>query len=198
MSLNNVYMCSEEREKNDGNVASNYYLPLSLVIILLITLLLWKRVAAIQNPINEIQSDYSQRDHNTVQVKNIPKKKLIRMKGVKNTLIAFLFYCGVEAMVGLWGASYLVGARNITAETAAGWISLYYGGITIGRLITGFVTLKINNRMLILAGQLTAITGGLILLLPFYAVQFRTSESYIEKENFERLTQDYILNHKHP
>ncbi|APQ59676.1 hypothetical protein PPOLYM_03701 [Paenibacillus polymyxa] len=120
------------------------------------------------------------------------------MKGVKDTLIAFLFYCGVEAMVGLWGASYLVGARNITAETAAGWISLYYGGITIGRLITGFVTLKINNRMLILAGQLTAITGGLILLLPFYAVQFRTSESYIEKENFERLTQDYILNHKHP
>lgn len=89
------------------------------------------------------------------------------MKGVKDTLIAFLFYCGVEAMVGLWGASYLVGARNITAETAAGWISLYYGGITIGRLITGFVTLKINNRMLILAGQLTAITGGLILLLPF-------------------------------
>lgn len=88
------------------------------------------------------------------------------MKGVKNTLIAFLFYCGVEAMVGLWGASYLVGARNIAAETAAGWISLYYGGITVGRLITGFVTLKINNRMLILAGQLTAITGGLILLFP--------------------------------
>ncbi|KAF6630835.1 MFS transporter [Paenibacillus sp. EKM208P] len=141
-------------------------IQLSLVIILLITLPLWKRVAAVQNPIIETQSDDSQRDHNTVQVKNISKQKLIRMKGVKNTLISFLFYCGVEAMVGLWGASYLVGARNIAAETAAGWISLYYGGITVGRLITGFITLKINNRILILAGQLTAITGGLILLLP--------------------------------
>ncbi|MGW9530839.1 MFS transporter [Paenibacillus terrae] len=142
-------------------------IQLGLVIILLITLPLWKRVTAIQNPvIPEVQSDYSQMDHNIVQVESIPKQRLIQMKGVKNTLITFLFYCGVEAMVGLWGASYLVGARNIAAETAAGWISLYYGGITVGRLITGFVTLKINNRMLILAGQLTAITGGLILLLP--------------------------------
>lgn len=138
-----------------------------LVIILLITLPLWKRVTAIQNPIiSESPSDYSQMDDNIVHVENIPKQNPIRMKGVKNTLIAFLFYCGVEATVGLWGASYLVGARNITADTAAGWISLYYGGITVGRLITGFVTIKINNGMLIRIGQLTAVAGGLILLLP--------------------------------
>ncbi|OAZ40383.1 MFS transporter [Paenibacillus polymyxa] len=138
-----------------------------LVIILLITLPLWKRVNAIQNPIiSEAQSDYSQMDHNIAQVENTPKQNLIRMKGVKNTLVAFLFYCGVEATVGLWGASFLVGARNIPAETAAGWVSLYYGGITVGRLITGFVTLKINNRILIRIGQLTAVAGGLILLFP--------------------------------
>lgn len=142
-----------------------------LVIILLITLPLWKRVTAIQNPLtSEAQSDYSHMDHNIVQVENTPKPNLIRMKGVKYTLIAFLFYCGVEATVGLWGASYLVGARNITADTAAGWISMYYGGITVGRFITGFVTLKINNRMLIRLGQLTAVAGGLILLLPLRVI----------------------------
>ncbi|MGZ0041469.1 MFS transporter [Paenibacillus ottowii] len=138
-----------------------------LVIILLITLPLWKRVNAIQDSIiSEAQSDYSQMDHNIARGENTPKQNLIRMKGVKNTLVAFLFYCGVEATVGLWGASFLVGARNIPAETAAGWVSLYYGGITVGRLITGFVTLKINNRILIRIGQLTAVAGGLILLLP--------------------------------
>lgn len=68
------------------------------------------------------------------------KSNVLHIKGVKNTLITFLVYCGVETTLGLWGASYLVGARNITAETAAGWISLYYGGITVGRLITGFIT----------------------------------------------------------
>jgi fucose permease len=77
-----------------------------------------------------------------------------------------MLYCGVEMTVGLWGASYLVGTRNVSAETAASWISLYYGGITLGRLITGFITLKISNLLLIRFGQWTTIAGGIVLLLP--------------------------------
>lgn len=88
------------------------------------------------------------------------KVNVFRIRGVKPTLIAFLFYCGVEATVGLWGASYLVGARNITAETAVWWISLYYGGITVGRLVTGFITLKVSNRLLIRYGQVLSVAGA--------------------------------------
>ncbi|MGG4343177.1 MFS transporter [Paenibacillus lautus] len=136
----------------------------SLVIILLITLPLWKRVAAmreLQQPQNgtNVDTDTQQQEQNV-------KANIIRIKGVKPTLMAFLFYCGVESTVGLWGASYLVGARNITADTAAIWISLYYGGITIGRLVTGFITLRVTNRLLIRYGQIITISGGIILLLP--------------------------------
>ncbi|SLJ95234.1 MULTISPECIES: MFS transporter [unclassified Paenibacillus] len=138
-----------------------------LVLILFATLPLWKRVAASRESASmNNESDLVQADNTLVQSENRPERNVLKIKGVKNSLIAFLFYCGVETTVGLWGASYLVGARNISAETAAGWISLYYGGITIGRLITGFITLKIKNRVLILAGQVTAIVGGIILLLP--------------------------------
>ncbi|WP_063563549.1 MFS transporter [Paenibacillus sp. O199] len=138
-----------------------------LVLILFATLPLWKRVAASRESTSmNNESDLVQADNTLVQSENRPERNVLKIKGVKNSLIAFLFYCGVETTVGLWGASYLVGARNISAETAAGWISLYYGGITIGRLITGFITLKIKNRVLILAGQVTAIVGGIILLLP--------------------------------
>ncbi|RAJ00579.1 fucose permease [Paenibacillus pabuli] len=138
-----------------------------LVLILFATLPLWKRVAASRESASmNNESDLVQADNTLVQSENRPERNVLKIKGVKNSLIAFLFYCGVETTVGLWGASYLVGARNISAETAAGWISLYYGGITIGRLITGFITLKIKNRVLILAGQVTAIVGGVILLFP--------------------------------
>lgn len=142
-----------------------------LVIILLVTLPLWKRVAKL-HAAEAVNSNESQSDgpgeSNTGSEFPPAKEKFhpIRLKGVKFSLLAFLFYCGVESTVGLWGASYLVGAREVSAELAAGWISMYYGGITIGRLITGFVTLKISNRVLILAGQLTAALGGLLLLLP--------------------------------
>lgn len=134
----------------------------TLVLILLLTLPLWKKIAdhhrLEQGQIEAGQELTQQKDSGTVPV--------FRIKGVKNTLVTFLFYCGVEATVGLWGASYLVGAKGIPAETAAGWVSLYYGGITVGRLITGFITLKVHNRLLIRYGQLCSIAGGLILLLP--------------------------------
>lgn len=80
-----------------------------------------------------------------------------------------MLYCGAESTVGLWGASFLVGVREVTAVTAAGWISMYYGGITIGRLITGFITMKVANVVLIRCGQLVTIAGGLLLLLPLPA-----------------------------
>ncbi len=141
----------------------------SLVFLLLVTLPLWKRVARLHQSGHSSDSadpaaglTSSGTEHALAAGSQHP----LKIKGVKISLLAFLLYCGVETMVGLWGASFLVGARNITAETAAGWISLYYGGITAGRFITGFITLKVNNRMLILAGQLTAVAGSILLLLP--------------------------------
>jgi fucose permease len=132
----------------------------TLVLVLLFTLPLWKKVAASWGQKERIQDRIGLESG---------KGTVFQIKGVKNTLVTFLFYCGVEATVGLWGASYLVGARSIPAETAAGWISLYYGGITVGRLITGFITLKVHNRLLIRCGQLCSLGGALILLLPLPA-----------------------------
>ncbi|MCM3699651.1 sugar MFS transporter [Paenibacillus macerans] len=150
-----------------GGYAAISMIQLALVIILFVTLPLWKRVAAsreLERSQNEVHHD--QDESGVLQPEGSSKANVLRIKGVKHSLIAFLFYCGVEATVGLWGATYLVGARNIAAETAAGWISLYYGGITIGRLVTGFITLKVHNRVLIRCGQIVAIAGGIILLLP--------------------------------
>ncbi|MBA2936918.1 MFS transporter [Paenibacillus sp. CGMCC 1.16610] len=138
----------------------------TLAIVLLVTLPLWKRVAAIKETEGPNSENPQDQVGEQIQPAAISKASVLQIKGVKPTLIAFLFYCGVESTAGLWGASYLVGARNMTAETAAGWISLYYGGITIGRLITGFITMKVHNRVLIRCGQIIAIAGGGMLLLP--------------------------------
>ena len=137
-----------------------------LVIILFAALPLWKRVAE-HHKLRNTQSIPTAEDH---PAEEHTKTKVLDIRGVKPTLAAFLLYCGAESLVGLWGASYLVGTRHIPAETAAGWISLYYGGITVGRLVTGFITLRISNRVLIRCGQMAAIAGGITLLLPLPAV----------------------------
>jgi fucose permease len=136
--------------------------------ILLISLPLWGRVSS-QRSRNEMY-------HDQIASDKPQQKNVLRINGVKQTFLVFLLYCGVEATVGLWGASYLASARGITAEMAAGCISIYYGGITVGRLVTGFVTMKVNNRTIILFGQLLAVIGVIVLMLPssfiFYALGF--------------------------
>lgn len=150
-----------------GGYAAVAIIQFILVVILLLTLPLWKRVAAAREQEQPARSEQDTSLQAEAEV--ILPVKVLRLRGVKPSLFAFLLYCGVETTVGLWGASYLVQSRQVTAEMAAGWISLYYGGITFGRLITGFITLKVQNRHLIRYGQLITVIGGLILLLPLPA-----------------------------
>ncbi|WP_411747345.1 MFS transporter [Psychrobacillus psychrotolerans] len=134
----------------------------ALVIILFFTLPLWKKVKVKRNDrlleeSDELKDVINEKETNT---------KPLQTKGVKWALTTFFFYCGVEATVGLWGSSFLVNIKGISVATAAGWISFYYAGITVGRLITGFITYKVTNRTLIRWGQLIALSGAIILVLP--------------------------------
>lgn len=67
---------------------------------------------------------------------------------------------------GLWASSYLVNYKGISPDIAARWVSLFYAGITLGRLISGFATAKFENYMLIRIGQIICILGALIFILP--------------------------------
>ena len=69
----------------------------------------------------------------------------------------------------LVGHSYLVNVKGISADDAALSISIYFMGITIGRFVNGFVTLKFSSLTLIRAGQITTLAGALLLLLPLPA-----------------------------
>ena len=52
-------------------------------------------------------------------------------------MLCFFGYCALESTAGLWAASYLTLARDIPAETAAGFAALFYLGITAGRAVSG-------------------------------------------------------------
>lgn len=134
-----------------------------LVVILFFTLPLWNKVAGNNNEIAAREQENTNSGLNEANSKN---QKPLQIRGVKLALLAFLFYCGAEATMGLWGSSFLVNVKGLSVEVAAKWVSLYYAGITIGRLITGFITLKISNRTLIRMGQLIALVGAVLLFLP--------------------------------
>jgi len=127
----------------------------SLVILLFATLPLWGKNKFRKN------NDEIKKTH------GISFKELFKIIGVKYILIAFFCYCSIELTAGLWGSSYLVIEKNISPEIAARWISLYYAGITFGRFISGFLTIKLPNLQMVRLGQILIALGIITLLLPF-------------------------------
>ncbi|GAA3334307.1 hypothetical protein GCM10020331_101750 [Ectobacillus funiculus] len=153
---------SEQHSWRNGYLAISG-IQFTLTVILLFTLPLWNRVKKSSDiNLHEELGDSKGVFHHE-DAKHV---KPLQIKGVKLALISFLFYCGVESTVGLWGSSFLVNVKELPVAAAAQWVSLYYAGITIGRFITGFITFKMSNRTLIRMGQIIALTGATFLFLP--------------------------------
>jgi len=95
--------------------------------------------------------------------------QIVGIPGAKEIMLMFFCYCALESTAGLWASSYLVLQRGLDVETAASWGSLFYVGITAGRALNGFLTLRWNDDQLIRVGQAGILLGTLILLLPLNA-----------------------------
>jgi fucose permease len=129
------------------------WIQTGLVVVLIASLPLWMRASNGQKAAETSGKVFS-------------IKELLKVKGARQALTAFFCYCAVESTAGLWGSSFLVLLRGICPETAASWVSLYYFGITLGRFISGFLTMGINNRNLIRIGLVLIVTGILLVMTP--------------------------------
>lgn len=132
------------------------FLQMALTLILLLSLPLWKK--------QELPLSGGE----TVRPQTPQWGKLLKRPGVKAALTAFFFYSALELTTGLWGSSYMVAVRGISPETAAKWISLFYLGITAGRFFSGFLTLRFSDDAMVRLGEITAIVGILLILLPLH------------------------------
>lgn len=92
--------------------------------------------------------------------------EILKIKGVITGIISLGFYCSMEFLLGTWGATFIVNTLGLSPDTAAMWVSLYYGGIMLGRVIAGFVSMKYSDKSLIRAGIVVSFAGIIVLLLP--------------------------------
>ena len=129
-----------------------------LTVILFASLPLWnnRKSHKLLKPI-QISKEYS---------KTLSFAEVLRIPGAKNIFIMFFCYCAIEQTAGLWASSYMVLHGGVSRVVAAGWASLFYVGITAGRFISGFLTMRFNDETMIRLGQLVMILGIIVLLLP--------------------------------
>ncbi len=96
----------------------------------------------------------------------ISNREALRLPNAKLAMLGFIFFSATETTTGLWASSYLTACRSFTAADAATVTSCFYGGITAGRLIAGFISIKAKSADLIRWGQLICVAGALCILLP--------------------------------
>lgn len=91
--------------------------------------------------------------------------QILRITGAKEVMVTFFCYCALEQTAGLWASSYLVLHHGLDAETAAGYAGMFFVGITIGRAISGFITMMLNDTQMVRLGQGIILAGSALLFL---------------------------------
>ena len=130
-------------------------LQFAIAMIVLATLSKWKS-----------ETDTSGNQEGNQQIPDKTFGQIIRMKGVGTSILSLGFYCSGEFILGTWGATYAVNVFGLSPDVAAKWVSLYYGGIMFGRIVSGFVSMKVSDNWLIKGGMMIAAVGMIIMAMP--------------------------------
>jgi fucose permease len=86
----------------------------------------------------------------------------LALAGVPYAMLTFFFYCSMETSTGLWASTYLVQVKGVGVELAALWGSLFFLGITVGRIASGFITFRVSNTRMIFGGLLVCLVSLLL------------------------------------
>ena len=128
------------------------YIQMFILLVCIISLPLWKTNG------KEEEEDHSD---------SVGIKEALKVPAVIFTLIAFYAYCAGEATCFLWTPSYFAGTKSgLSAETIASFGSLIFGGLMLGRLISGFISNKLGDRRLIRIGIFVELLGIIMVFLP--------------------------------
>ncbi len=132
-------------------------IQIALSLVILVSLPLWKKKG----------SDLT---FTPTEVKNEKPLSLIqtlKLPGAKEIMCAFFCYSAVEQTAMLWASSYMALNNGVSEDTAAKCASAFFIGITSGRLINGFLTVRFTDTQMIRTGEGILTFGIAVFLLPF-------------------------------
>ena len=142
---------------------NNGYFYISIIqftifLILVLSSPLWKKQTS---NLEEVE---------TTTTKTTSFKDIFKIKGVIILLISFFCYCALEQTTALWATTYLVSETNIDADTGAYFASLFCIGITLGRIINGFIAMKLKDKQMIRMGIFIILVGIILIVCNFHEI----------------------------
>lgn len=137
---------------SEAQAVQGPYLGLAAALFVLAAVVMMFRLPAIQG-VEHVED----RSHRLVDA--------LRHPHVRFGVLAIFFYVGAEVSIGSVLVNYLsmpsIG-QGLTEQQATHYVSMYWGGALVGRLIGSFLLVRIDPRRLL--GAFAAIAAGLLLV----------------------------------
>ena len=133
----------------------------TILIITLSTLVLWVKVDKIYN----IDSRNTTNSENNKE--NIGFFNTFKLRGVIFACITFFSYIAIESLAYSWFTSLCVFGMNIDNDIASKYLSLFYIAISLGRVISGLLSIKIKEKNLIRIGEGILLIGIILVTFKF-------------------------------
>ena len=130
------------------------FLQIGLTAVLFVSLPLWPAAGAGTSGDRETRG------------KPLTPREIVRIPKAKAVMVTFFCYCALEQTSILWASSYLALYKGVPAETAAFYASLFCVGITVGRALSGFLTMRLSDGQMVRLGQGVIALGIAAVLLP--------------------------------
>ena len=140
-----------------GGYRSVFWFQLGIAVLTAVTLPLWKKAG------------HAAPDAQQAAARTDSLFSLIRRPKVRRACMVFFGSCALEYTCGVWGSTFLVRVKGVSADTAALLITFYYVGIALGRFLSGVLASKVTSDRLVKRGQCAVAAAVFLLLLPLPA-----------------------------
>ena len=132
-------------------------IEIAIIAVVLLVIPLWKLVGPL----------FPKRDLNAgaqpARVKSIGE--LFRVPGGTIIPIVMYLYCSFEVTIFYWTTSYLTEEKGMTAGIAAGVMIYFFVGQVIGRILSGYISIKFGDRKSIRVMMILSFVGAVLLVL---------------------------------
>ncbi|MGQ9856249.1 MAG: MFS transporter [Fervidobacterium sp.] len=133
--------------RNGYTVVSMFQLLLSFIFMLML-------------PVWNVHKDNNDRQ---IEQKRIVHTHLL-VKSAILSVIAFFAYCAIETTTGVWTSSFLVNFIGLSPSFGARGTAFFFFGITLGRILSGFLSMKIKSIPMIRISLFTILIGLFMIL----------------------------------
>ena len=139
-----------------GGYRTVFYLQLGIAVLSFLSLPIWKSVKTTQ-----------QKQEDTLV---LPLTQMQKKKKIWASCGVFAGISALESTCLIWGSTYLWESVGLSAEMAAAMITFYFVGMTLGRFLSGILSLKLSDWQIVFTGQIFIFLAVVILLSSRYPI----------------------------